>query len=298
MANRVFVSSVVVLWLTSMTWLVTERILPSFFQGQPPVIHSLETGEPVAWQVEWGGEYVGTAASIRVPGAAGTTELHNRMKLDSIPLMELAPTWMRKAVGNLGNMSLDARTRIEFDSLGNFSSFASSISLNEFPSVLKIRGKMEGSNLVLNVRSGDFPYTSSVYLPDRKILNEALFPDARLPSMHVGRRWQEEVYSPFRVPGDPVELVQAEVVSLETLEYWGGLERVMRINYRSGPGSGISQHARLQAVSWVTLEGEVLRRDVFFGDSRLRFDRLTQTDAAEAGAELFRNLTGAKQRRE
>jgi len=287
MANRIFVSSIVVLWLGSMAWLVVERILPSFVSGQPPVIDNYTTNEVVAWSVCWGGERVGYAASVRLEGTAGAVELHNRILLKDAPLIDLAPLWMRHAVGIIGSMSFDASTRIEFDSLGNFSAFESPISLNEMPSVLNISGRVNDSNLDLKIRSSDISYPISIYMPDRKSLNEALFPDARLPSMYEGRRWSEEVYSPFHAPNDPIELVQAEVVSTESMEIQGKIRRLLRIEYRGRVGSGVDKNSRLQAVSWVKKDGTVLRHDVYIGGSELRFERLSKHEAAEIGVDLF-----------
>ncbi len=290
MANRVFVSAIVVLWLSSMTWLFVERILPSFIDGQPPVSQSYKAGEVIAWSVEWGGKPVGFAASVRIDGVGGTTELHNHILLKDAPLMELAPAWMRHAVGNLGNMSFDAKTRIEFDSLDNFSAFESSISLNEMPSVLSISGRVKDSELELEIRSGEISYPTSVYLPEKKSLSEALFPDARLPLMYEGRRWREEVFSPFHSPSDPVEVVEAEVVSEDSMEYQGEIRRLMRVEYRSKAGSGVSKKSRLQAVSWVEKNGTVLRREVYVGSTKMRFDRLSKAEAAKVGVELFEIL--------
>jgi len=287
MANRIFVSSIVVLWLGSMTWLVVERILPSFVSGQPPAIETYHTNEVVAWNVRWGGERVGYAASVRLEGIAGAVELHNRILLDNAPLIDLAPLWMRHAVGDIGSMSFDASTRVEFDSLGNFSAFESRISLNDMPSVLSISGRVNDSNLDLKIRSSDISYSIPIYMPDSKTLNEALFPDARLPQMYVGRRWSEEVYSPFHAPNDPIELVQAEVVSLEPMEIQGEIRRLLRVEYRSRAGSGVNKNARLQAVSWVMKDGTVLRYDVYIGGSELRFERLSDSESAKIGVNLF-----------
>jgi len=287
MANRIFVSSIVVLWLGSMTWLVVERILPSLVSGQPPAIENYKTNEVVAWDVRWGGESVGYAASVRLEGVAGAMELHNRILLDDAPLIDLAPLWMRHAVGNIGSMSFDASTRVEFDSLGNFSAFESRISLNDMPSVLSISGRVNDSNLDLKIRSSDISYPISIYMPDRKALNEALFPNARLPQMYEGRRWTEEVYSPFHAPNDPIELVQAEVVSTESMEIQGKIRRLLRVEYRGRAGSGVNKNARLQAVSWVKKDGTVLRYDVYIGGSELRFERLSESRSAEIGMELF-----------
>jgi len=288
MANRIFVLAVVTLWLSSMTWLVSERILPSFFAGQPPIVQAYEDGEAVAWQVKWHGEIVGQAASVRLPGVGGSTDLFNRVVLEEFPVMQLAPSWIRAAVGNLGRMTFDVLTRAEFDPLGKFSSFNSRISLNDMPSVLKMTGRIEESHLKLKVNSNDFSHTTSIYLPNSEALSEALFPDAKLPYMHLGRSWQEKVYSPFSSPADPVELVQVVVKAVETIEYDGEVRRVMRVDYRSLVGSGVPEHARTQGISWVDpTTGDVLRRDVFLGDSKLRFERLTEEEAVAAGLLLF-----------
>ena len=68
MANRIFVSAVVVLWLGSMSWLMVDKVLPSFQDGEPPIAAGLEPGVHVAWQVYWSDRPVGYAASIRMPG--------------------------------------------------------------------------------------------------------------------------------------------------------------------------------------------------------------------------------------
>jgi hypothetical protein len=290
MANRIFVSAVVILWLCSMTWLFTDRILPTFQGGQPPSLETFKNGQAVAWEVEWGGEKVGSAASVRVPGAGGSVELHNRIALENMPIIDLAPAWMRMAVPSLGDMSFDVISSIEFDSLGNFSSFNSRVILNDMPSVLKLSGRVKDSYLRLNVISGQLPYEVVVYLPDSKSLNEALFPGGELHYMYVGRQWQEEVYSPFRATGDPIELVHAEVVSEETLEYCGETRRVLRVEYHGMIGSGISDKARLQAISWVEPTGDVLRRDVFLGSSKLRFNRLSNNEANKIGEQLFKDI--------
>ncbi len=278
MANRIFVSSIVILWLGSMTWL---------FSGQPPVIETYQTNQVVAWSVRWGGDRVGYAASVRLEGVEGTLELHNRILLENAPLIDLAPLWMRHIVGDIGKMSFDASTRVEFDALENFSAFESRISLNGMPSVLSISGRVNDSDLDLKIRSNDITYPISIYMPDKQALNEALFPDARLPMLYEGRRWSEEVYSPFHAPNNPIEIVQAEVVSTESMEIQGEIRRVFRVEYRGKVGSGVNKNAQLQAISWVKREGLVLRHDVFIGGSELRFERLSEDEAAEIGVDLF-----------
>ncbi len=301
MANRIFVIGVITFWLSSMTWLVTDRIMPSFFGGQPPIAQAYENGEAVAWSVKWKGKVVGEAASVRLSGVDGTTDLFNRVVLEDFPVLQLAPSWIRATVGNLGSMTFDVLTRVEFDPLGKFSSFHSRISLNEMPSILRMSGRIEESQLKLKVRSNDFTHTTSIYLPNSEALSEALFPDAKLPHMYLGRDWQEKVYSPFSSPADPIELVHVEVMAVETIEYHGKMARVMRVVYRSMAGSGIPEQARVQGVSWVEPKsGDVLRRDVYLGDLKLRFERLPKEAAAESGLQLFEDqlLTAEPQSRD
>ena len=292
MANKVFVSSVIAIWLSSMSWLVAVRILPSFGGGDPPQFEAYETGLAVAWRVvDSSGTEVGRAASVRIAGVDGTIDLHNCLRLNKFPLMELAPSWMRLAMGDIGDMTFEAETRIEFDPLGNFASFNSLISLNELPSVLKLSGRIKDSYLELKVNTGAIAHDTSVYLPGSKALNEALFPVAKLPNLKVGRYWQEEVYSPFRTPSDPVELVQVKVVGIEQLQYGEDATRVLRVEYRGISGTGVPDKMRLLAVSWVEpQEGNVLRRDMYIGNSKLRFERLLKAEAAEVGDKLFEEI--------
>ena len=290
MANRLFVLAVVALWLASMSWLIGDRILPSFFEGEPPLEETYEKGKAVAWQVKWNQKVVGTASSVRLPGTAGATDLHNRVRLVNIPLMDLAPTWMRTAIGGFGDISFDASTRIEFDALGNFSAFSSRVMVNDLPSLLNISGRVEDSYLNLNVRSGEMSYRTSVYLPENDSMNEILFPTSMLPEMYVGRTWREEVYNPFKNPGDPIDLFQAEVVAKEPIAFGGEVIEVFRVEYRSMNVSGIAQEARLQAECWVEPSGRVLRRDVHFGKSKLRFERLEDELASETSRDLLDEL--------
>lgn len=295
MANRLFVAGVFALWLGSMSWLLVDKVLPSFRDGEPPIAAGFEPGVPVGWRVEWSGKPVGWAASIRLPGAMKTTELHNRVRLAEVPLLDLAPAWLQQVVGDIGRLRFDAYTRLEFDSLDNFSAFESRIAVNDTPGVLRMNGRVNDSYLEMNIRSGDLTYSPKVFIPNQSAMSEALFPDARLPFMYVGRRWQEEVYNPFRSPSAPVELVEAEVVGIENIETHDKRNvRTMRVEFRGRPGPGIPDAARLQSVTWVEAkEGVVLRQDVVIGNSKLRFERLSDAEAESVCRQLFADGTYA-----
>jgi hypothetical protein len=288
MANRVFVCSVIVLWLGSMSWLMIDKVLPSFHEGEAPIAAGYEPGKPVAWRVLWGDRPVGHAASVRLPGVLNTTNIYNHVVLEDVPLLDLVPALMRRVVGDIGKMKFDASTRLEFDSLDNFSSFTSKVSVNDISSVLDLSGQVNGSFLELKVHFGEVTYEPKIPIANQAALSEALFPDAKLPYMYVGRRWNEEVYNPFRAPSSPVETVDVAVTGIETIEFGGENHRVMRVEFSGPPAPGVPEEARLQAIAWVReSDGVVLRQDVLISSSRLRFERLPEDEAAEVGKVLL-----------
>ena len=288
MANRVFVCAVIVLWLGSMSWLMIDKILPSLHEGEPPLAAGFEPGVPVAWKVLWGDREVGYAASMRTPGVLGTTNLENRVILEDVPLLDLVPALMRQVVGDIGSMKFDARTTLEFDSLDNFSKFESRVSINEVSRVLQLDGKVNGAFLDAKVKFGDVNYEPKVPIANHAALSEALFPDAKLPYLYVGRRWSEEVYNPFQAPNAPIETVDVEVTGIETLSMDDENHRVMRVEFSGPPAPGVPEDARLQAIAWVRQsDGVVLRQDVLISTSRLRFDRLPDEEALKQGNKLL-----------
>lgn len=288
MANRIFVVAVFMLWLGSMSWLMLEKILPSYYDGEAPIAAGFEPNVYVAWKVSWSGRHVGYAASIRQQGVSNTTNLRNRVVLEDVPLLDLVPTLMRQVVGDIGRMKLDANTTLEFDSLDNFSGFTSRVSINDISPVLELRGRVNGAYLELKVDFNGVTYSPNVPMPEQSVLGESLFPDAKLPYMYVGRRWHEEIYSPFRSPSAPVETVEAEVTGLERIDFGGEQVRVMRIEFRGMPTPGVPEEARLQAVAWVSAEdGLVLRHDVHIASSKLRFERLPEDEADAIGRNLL-----------
>ena len=176
----------------------------------------------------------------------------------------------------------DRDDRNVFDSLNSFSSFNSNIEINDIPDVLMMSGSMSGAFLELKIRSGDLSYPASIPIANGSALSEALFPDAKLPYMYIGRKWYEDLYHPFHSPSEPVETIEAEVVSEETINVGEDTQRVFRVEYRGEARPGIPEEARLQAVAWVEPKsGDVLRQDVHVGQSKLRFTRVDEDEARE-----------------
>jgi hypothetical protein len=104
-------------------------------------------------------------------------------------------------------------------------------------------------------------------------LGSELIPDSKLLSVYVGRKWQQEVYSPFRPPTESLEMLQASVVEEGWLEQRGERKRTRKIEFRAMSPAGVAVENTLRAVVWVGDDGVVLRQDLHVMDAKLRFER-------------------------
>jgi len=290
MGNRIFVAVVLLLWASTMSWLVVEKILPPFFSGDPPAHGTLVEQEPVCWQIECGGERVGYAVSQAVPGALTTTEIHGRVLLEDIPLREMAPQWMSSIVDDLRLIRLDCRSRLALDSFGNMSNFETRVQINDLPLVIKAIGHVEGPELRMTFFSGGVSHEASFPLPNPKLLDGELVPQPKLLQVYVGRKWQVEMFSLFRPPNDALNLLQAEVVAEEPIIQRGEKVRAKRIEFRELSAAGVAAERSLRAKVWVADNGTVLRQDVYLMNSKdtmLRFERRTDPQAIEMASDLL-----------
>ena len=287
MGNRIFVAVVLLLWASTMSWLVVEKILPPFLAGEPPTHGALQERQPDCWQIEYGGRRVGYAVRQAVPGAQSTTEIHSRVLLQDIPLREMAPQWMSSIVDDLGQIRLDTRTRLVLDSFGTLSSFDTKVQLNDLPLVVKIYGKVEGAELILKFIGGGVSHQVSFPFPNTDQLNGELIPEPTLLQIYVGRRWQVEMFSLFRPPTDALTLLQAEVVAEETIHQHDGMVRAKLIEYRDLSSAGVAAEHTLRAAVWVADDGAVVRQDFYLMDTKLRFERRMDPQAIHMASKLL-----------
>lgn len=287
MGNRIFVGVVVLLWMSTMSWLMVARILPPFFNGEPPGHGVAVQQEPVFWDIEHDGRAVGHAVSKAVPGAMGTTEIHSRVQLNDLEIRKLAPQWMSTIVRAIGAISLDTRSRTVIDSLGNLASFETRVQLNDLPLVMKVVGRVDGPDLLLKVTSGDVTHTFRYPVPKNSLLASELIPEPRLLQVYVGRKWQQEIYSPFRPPSDSLEILQAEVVEEDWFDKRGQRIRARKIEFRAMSPAGVATDNTLRAALWVSEDGTVLRQDLHLMDTTLRFERRDEPHMLKLAEELL-----------
>ncbi|MEX2114624.1 MAG: hypothetical protein WD845_15630 [Pirellulales bacterium] len=299
MGNHPFNVIVVLFWLATMTWLVVAKVLPPLRVGEPPSYQAIldeSQRQPTAcWSIHVDGQPIGWAASKLVRRKDRITELHSRVYLARLPLDELAPGWLAKVLkpvlGDLGRLDVDKQSQIVVDPLGRLVGFESRVRIAEIRDAIKVSGQVEGSTLRITVRSGDIPTTVESYLPPNALITDELSPQAVLPALRVGQRWTVPLYSPFRPPNSPIEILQAQVERAESITWDGRQDSGKLIVFRSDPGSGPSGD-EVRGRMWVRDDGLVVRQEVTVLRSRLVFARLS-TDPAERLIEaLGENLSG------
>jgi len=302
MGNHPFNIVVVLFWCATMTWLVVAKVVPPLRVGDPPSYDSIlkESGDepPVSWQIQLDGRTIGWAANKMVRRKDGITDLYSRVYLDKLPWEELAPgllgSVLRPVLVNLGPMDVDKKTRLVIDPLGRLVEFESRVRMGNLADAVKVQGQIEGSTLKLSAQSGELPYKIEQSLPPNALMNEELSPQVRMPGLRVGQAWTVPLYSPFRAPNTPVEVLQAVVERQEGLTWGGESVPCHVVVYRADSGSG-APDGETRGRMWVAPEGLVLRQEITILGSHLHFVRLQGEVAREVytalGSDWFAELS-------
>jgi len=282
--------AVVTLWLATMTWLVTEKVLPPLVVGEPPtysrIIEAEKHDSPVGWHLSLNHRSVGWALSDTQRQPTGLVEIHGRVHFTALPLEKVMSTWARTfsrlIAQPIDKLRIDARSVLTIDPLGHLLGFDSAVRLPPLDEVLRVRGTVEGQLLHLTIRTGGAAIASEAFLPSDALLSDALSPQTRLPGLRVGQRWTVPVYSPLWPAKTPLEIIHAEVENLEAIFWNGVMEDCWLVVYRSDSGSGSNNDAQeARGRLWVRRDGTVLRQQVLLFDSLITFDRLPNSAAEQ-----------------
>lgn len=293
MGNLQFNVVVVLFWCTTMGWLVVSKILPPLRVGEPPNYASIlkETSDeaPVCWSIHLQNKPIGWAANKTVRRKDGITDMYSRVYLCELPWDELAPGWLgavlKPVFNNLAELDIEKKSRLVIDPLGRLVEFESRVRVADIIDAIKVQGQIEGSNLRLSVQSGDLPYKLERDLPPNSLMSDELSPHVRMPGLRTGQTWTVPLYSPFRSPSSPIEILQAVVERDDSLT-WGGRTLPCRIIvYRGDSGSG-QAGSEIRGRVWVDREGIVLRQEIAIFRSHLHFIRLPAADAEIVAEEL------------
>jgi hypothetical protein len=289
MQNWWFNVAVVMLWLTTMSWLVTQKVLPPLLIGEPPnynrIIEAQTQTQPVGWYMSFNGRTLGWALSETKRQPSGLTEIHGRVHFVGLPLEEMMLGWVRAFTRlierPIGALQMDAQSILIIDSLGSVVRFDSAVHLTPLNEVLCVHGTVEGRQLQLTIRTGGATITKEAFLPSDALLSDALSPQVQLPGLRAGQSWTVPVYSPLWPATSPLEIIHARVENLEPIFWNDGLEECWLVVYRRDSGSGTGTSQEPCGRVWVRRDGTVLRQQVSLFDSIITFDRLSDNAAVK-----------------
>lgn len=306
MVRRWYSLGVVLFWLATMGWLIQQKVLPPLLVGNPPTYRSIvadrgPSDPPAGWQISLAGQPIGWAVSTTQRLESGLTQIRSRIRFARLPLSQLTPTWMQSLFRMLEvdrdfpdlALALNASSNLEIDPLGHLVGFHTKArlapSLPGAPEPVReggdaqfnlfLQGVVEGRQLKLTVRSGDFVYDTHTYLPPDALMSDALSPHARLPDLRVGQTWTVPIYSPLRPPNSPLDVLHATVEREEPFVWQSRTVTALVVVFRNDPGSGLSTAHDVQARAWVDADGNVLKQELMLMSARLTFDRMSPDEA-------------------
>ena len=283
MLNRSFSVAVVVFWISTMTWLVKERVLPPLLVGEPPnflsVVEELDAQNDArsTWQIRLNDEPMGRAETWMDRLDDGISHLHSNVHLEWSGGNE-RPTSGLALIDQIlpvrgSSFELTARSRFEIDPLGRLVVFSTSLGFGDLEDAVRLRGTVEGNELRLRFSSGGFVHETNTYLASDALVGDGFSPRDRLPGLRVGQKWTVPIYSPFRPRTDPMEILEAEVERRESIEWNGRRHRAMLVVYRRDAGAGLRDADEPAGKMWVLEDGLVVRQEAMLMGSWLQFVR-------------------------
>jgi hypothetical protein len=289
MYPRWFNLAVVTLWLSSMGWLMTTKVLPSLLVGEPPsyptILAAQRVEPPVGWAILWNDRRLGWAVTATKPLPQAVTEVRSLVHFDELPIDELIPDWLRTMVPPVGRerfqVPVQSQSSLVFDPLGRLSRFESSVRLDVQEPFVKMRGSVEGAKMDLWLRVGDLPpFEAEVAVPRDALLGDTLSPQSRLPGLREGQSWTVESYSPLRPPNSPKEILYANVESRAPLTWNGRTANTFLVVYRTDAAEAVGGTGATRGKLWVRPDGTVLKQQMMIFRSSVTFLRMGEQEAA------------------
>jgi hypothetical protein len=287
MYSRFFNIVVFLMWLSTMTWLVTQKVVPSLWVGQPPnyqMIVAAQRPEPVGWELWINNRQLGWALSTFEIQGQGLKEIHSSVHFDDLPLQELTSGWGRAVFRLIDQPSskfeMDVKSILTIDSLGKLLRFDSRIQLEPLKNVLRMQGIVDGMQLRVEVRSGDFSYSTELPLPQHALLSDSLSPQTQLPNLAIGQTWSVPALSPLRPTSNLMEMLHALVEKKEPI-YWNmEIYDAFLVVYHTDPGIGFGSRSPAHGKLWVLDDGTVIKQQTMIFDTVLSFVRMNSSDTA------------------
>ena len=291
MSNRWFNLVVVLLWLASMSWLVTMKVLPTLMVGDPPsyrtILDAQKCEPPVGWKIVVNRESVGWALTTIPPSSDGQTLIRSRVHFDRVPLEEIAPDWLRPLLRLVekpaASLRMDSVSDVVIGSDGRLAGFNSTVRVEPLGHTIHLDGKVVGGRIELSVQSGSLTYFTEAYLPPDAVVGNSLAPQTQLPGLQLAQTWTAPAYSLLRPPSSPMEILQAKVEDVDTIMWNGRAAETLVVVYRDDPGGGFRSDNAPRGKLWVRSDGTVLKQQML--SSMMTFTRLSEAEAEAVARE-------------
>jgi len=289
MYSRFFNISVCLLWLSTMTWLITQKVMPSLWVGQPPNYQTILNAQlhepPVGWTMWLNNKQLGWALSTLEVQSQGPREIHSWVHFNELPLQELTSGWNRALFRLIeqpaDKLEMDVQSMVTIDTLGKFSRFDSKVQLKPLNIVLRMYGVVDGLQLRLEVHSNDFAYSTEVPLPQHALLSDALSPQTQLPNLAAGQTWTVPALSPLRPSNNLMEMLHAKVEGKELIYWNANICDAWLVVYHGDPGIGFATSSNTRGKLWVLEDGTVIKQQAVIFDSTLSFVRMSKEESAQ-----------------
>jgi hypothetical protein len=288
MHGRWFNGTIVLLWLASMTWLVSRKVLPPLIVGDPPnaqAVLAAQCREPtVGWELSLDGRPLGWALSRSLQRGDGRREFRGWVHIDRLPMPETSPGWFQNMFKAIqfprASLAVDVHSTITTDCQGRISDFHCRLAVKPLLEVIQLDGHLDGPHLQIAAHTGQITYSTEAYVPPAALLGNSLSPQTDLPGLWLGQSWRVPCYSPLRPPNDPLEILEANVEACDSISWNGRAEQILLVTYRNESGLSQMESAPPQSRLWVRYDGVVLRQEVQFLGTPLVFERMPEEKAA------------------
>ncbi len=289
MGQRWFTVAIGVMWFTSMGWLVSTKLWPLLRAGTPPsnltvyTQQKLAPGEelpPVGWNLYWGGKPLGWAVSSSSVNSEGFTTIRSHAHFVRVPIEELFPGLFQPLLRlNTGRMSLDAESRLVMDAEGRLNRISFVITTPELPKPIRVEGYLKNDKFFITLFSPMDDKFLRWELPADAVIGNDLTPLVRLPDLHLEQTWNLQVYRPFSIGKNYLEVVQAKVERSDLLHWEEEDRRVWLVVMRRDAGSILGRPVR--GKMWVDHDGTVLQQESYLHNSKLTFTRVRDAQAKQ-----------------
>ena len=178
---------------------------------------------------------------------------------------------------------MDAYSRLEIDPLGRLAGIYSTLNPVTYDTGIVIRGRVQGTTLSGEVRSGILVQPFERYLPPNALLGDELSPQAGMAGLRIGQEWTVPVYSPLRFSDsrNPVEILHAKVEDRESVVIDEESVLTSVVVYRSDSGSILGGAQTPRGKLWVKDDGTVVKQTTRLFGSNLAFVRADEQRTKE-----------------